>query len=60
MVSSETAGTMDLKIVCGSPDPGGPEYTLGFLLGLVLNAGMWAYHRHLARRPAARQILPIK
>jgi len=50
---------MDILIVCGSPDPGGPEYAMAFMLGLLLDLAMWVHHRHVARRPAARAILPI-
>lgn len=51
---------MDILIVCGSPNPGGPEYALGVVIGLVLNAALWVRHRQLAGRTLQRQILPIK
>lgn len=51
---------MDLMIVCGTPDPGGPEYALAVLLGLILNIALWVRHTHLASRSAARQMRPIK
>jgi hypothetical protein len=54
------AETMDILIVCGAPNPGGPDYALGLVLGLVLNVALWVRHRRLARQPAARQILHIR
>jgi hypothetical protein len=51
---------MDIMIVCGSPNPGGPEYALAVVLGLMLDIAIWVRHRHLASRSAARQILPIR
>ena len=51
---------MDILIVCGSPNPGGPEYALGFFLGLVLDVALCAHHRRLAKRSAMRPILDIK
>jgi hypothetical protein len=56
----EYAGPMDLMIVCGSPDPGAGAYAVGAVLGLMLDLAMWARHRRLARRSAARQMLPLK
>ena len=51
---------MDLIHVCGpSLAPGVPEYFLGAALGFLITARMWAYHRHLARRPVNRRILSI-
>ena len=50
---------MDIMIVCGSSGPGGPDYALAVILGLVLNVALWARHRRLAARPASRHILPM-
>ena len=50
---------MDILIVCGVPSPGGAEYALGLVLGLVIDVALCAHYRFLARRPARRHILPL-
>lgn len=52
---------MDLMIVCGdSVNAGLLEYALGAVLGLLVVIAMWTRQRHLAARPAGRQILSLK
>jgi hypothetical protein len=51
---------MNFVNVCGPTTPSGPEYALGFVIGLAAVAVLWVHHRRAAGRPAARQILPLK
>ena len=50
---------MNYIIVCGG-DAAGPEYALGFLIGLGLVAAVWVTHQKAATRTAARKVLPLK